>query len=135
VAQLEDWKDWLAPLVGAIGAIGGGVMLARRRLSRDGVEITKDRAEVDILETVREERDQALERERLAVEDAKRMREQRTADAEIIARLLSDKAHLEADVRRLLADYRKMIRGLSPEVRRVLATEFSDLGPPEEPKT
>jgi hypothetical protein len=124
VAQLEDW---LAPVAGAIGAIGGAVMLLRRRLSRDNVEVTKDRTEVDILE-------QALERERLAVEDAKRMREQRTADAEIIARLLSDKAHLEADVRRLLADYRKMIRGLSPEVRRVLATEFSDLGPPEEPK-
>jgi hypothetical protein len=127
VAQLEDWKDWLAPLVGAIGAIGGGVMLARRRLSRDGVEITKDRAEADLVELLRKERDSAFA-------EAKRVREQRTVDAEIIARLMSDKAHLEADVRRLLADYRKMIRGLSPEVRRVLATEFSDLGPPEEPK-
>jgi hypothetical protein len=124
VARLEDW---LAPAAGALGALVGALMMVRRRLSRDGVEMTKDRAEADLVEVLRSERD-------AAIAEARRVRDQHTADAEIIARLLSDKAHLEADVRRLLADYRKMIRGLSPEVRRVLATEFSDLGPPEEPK-
>jgi hypothetical protein len=122
VASVEDW---LAGAGAAIAAIGGAVLVLRRRLSRDNVEVAKDRAEAGLVELLRKERDSAFA-------EAKRVRDQRTADAEIIARLMSDKAHLEAEVRRQRADYRRMVRELPAPIQRVLRdTGFADLGPPE----
>jgi hypothetical protein len=122
VASVEDW---LAGAGAAVAAVGGAVLVLRRRLSRDNVEVAKDRAEAGLVELLRKERDSAFA-------EAKRVRDQRTADAEIIARLMSDKAHLEAEVRRQRADYRRMVRELPPPIQRVLRdTGFADLGPPE----
>jgi hypothetical protein len=122
VASVEDW---LAGAGAAVAAIGGAVLVLRRRLSRDNVEVAKDRAEAGLVELLRKERDSAFA-------EAKRVRDQRTADAEIIARLMSDKAHLEAEVRRQRADYRRMVRELPAPIQRVLRdTGFADLGPPE----
>jgi predicted nucleic acid-binding Zn-ribbon protein len=126
VASVEDW---LAAAGTAVAAIGGAVLVLRRKLSRDNVEIVKDRLEADALprlvETLREERDDAMA-------EIRRIRDQRTVDAEIIARLMSDKAHLEAEARRQRADYRRMVRELPPPIQRVLRdTGFADLGPPE----
>jgi hypothetical protein len=118
-------EDWLAGAGAAVAAIGGAVLVLRRRLSRDNVEVAKDRAEAGLVELLRKERDSAFA-------EAKRVRDQRTADAEIIARLMSDKAHLEAEVRRQRADYRRMVRELPAPIQRVLRdTGFADLGPPE----
>jgi hypothetical protein len=122
VASVEDW---LAAAGTAVAAIGGAVLVLRRKLSRDNVEVAKDRAEAGLVELLRKERDSAFA-------EAKRVRDQRTADAEIIARLMSDKAHLEAEVRRQRADYRRMVRELPAPIQRVLRdTGFADLGPPE----
>jgi hypothetical protein len=122
VASVEDW---LTAGASAVGALGAAALLVRRKLSRDHVEVTKDRAEAGLVELLRKERDSAFA-------EAKRVRDQRTADAEIIARLMSDKAHLEAEVRRQRADYRRMVRELPAPIQRVLRdTGFADLGPPE----
>jgi hypothetical protein len=113
-----DPREWFAALAGVAGAAVGGLLLLRRRLSRDGVEVTKDRAEVDLVATLRAERN-------AAVTEAKREREQRTADAEKIARLEAQNSDFQSDLRR-------MWRALPPDKRAILeSTDFMPLGPPE----
>lgn len=53
--------ETLVAVLGGFGALGTGLMLVRRKLSRDGVEVTKDRAEIDIISHLRKQRDDALQ--------------------------------------------------------------------------
>jgi hypothetical protein len=119
-----DPQTWLGAAIGAAGTAITGALLLRRRLSRDNTEIVKDRAEADIVARLVIERD-------AAVAEAERVRRQHTSDAEAIARLTSENQALAREAERLLSSIRKMMRGLSPEVQRVLATDFQPLGPPE----
>jgi seryl-tRNA synthetase len=120
-----DPQGWIGALVGAAGALIGAVTLLRRRLSRDNTEVVKDRAEADIVARLVIERD-------AAITEAQRVREQRTSDAQTIARLVAENEAQAREVIRLLASIRKMVRGLPPEVQKVLVTDFMPLGPPEE---
>lgn len=47
-------------IVSAVVAVGTGVMMARRKLSKDTLELAKDRAELDILTHLTTQRDDAL---------------------------------------------------------------------------
>lgn len=68
--------DGLGTLGAVIGSLGGlivagvgGFMVARRRLSRDGVELVKDRAEINVVELLTKQRDEALAEKNQAYEE------------------------------------------------------------------
>lgn len=50
----------LGYVLAALGTGVGGFFIARRRLSRDGVELTKDRSEIDIIDVLTKQRDNAV---------------------------------------------------------------------------
>lgn len=52
--------ETLVAVVGGFAALGTGLMFIRRRLSKDGVEVTKDRAEIDIISLLKSQRDDAI---------------------------------------------------------------------------
>ena len=122
--ETPDPQNWLAAALGGAAACLGAFAALRRRMSRDRTEIVKDRAEADIVARLVIERD-------AAVTEAKRVMSQRVADAETIARLVAENEDLNREVHRLLGSIRKMVRELPPEMRRVMATDFQPLGPPE----
>jgi hypothetical protein len=66
------------------------VLWLRRRVSRDGLEMTKDHSEKTLIEKLREERDKALSH-------AEEAWGRRTDDAAAIAKLTSEVGHLSAN--------------------------------------
>lgn len=113
-----DYSTIASAIGGAVSAFLATVLVLRRRLSRDSTEITKDRAEASLISRLQGERDQARE-------EARQAREQRTGDAQAIARLTAENEHLRGDVERMTTDIRRLVRGLSREARQVLATDFA----------
>lgn len=77
--------DGLSTLGTIIGGLGGlavagfsGFFLARRRMSRDGVELVKDRSEINIIEQLEKQREAAIV-ERDAAQAQKALIEQEKA--------------------------------------------------------
>lgn len=125
--NIPEPTGWVAALLGALGgagSVGAAVLMLRRQLSRDGVEIVKDRTEVDILQTVVKERDQ------LAIE-AQRLRELYIDSVRKIERLESDSVGDLETIERLERDNRLLLQFAPDDVRRARETNFSPLGPPE----
>lgn len=120
----------LIGMVSAIGGAGGAVLVLRRRLSHDNAGMAEDRGRTGLISRLQGEVVSAQARERDALAEAQREREQRTDDARMIARLTGDKAYLEADRDRMARDLRRLVRGLPPAARAVLETDFDALGDP-----
>lgn len=94
---LQGGGHYEGPLSWVISGVGGLILASiwfRRRMSRDGAEIAKDRAETNIVEVLRQERDKAMG-------DAREAWARRTADAEQIAALRSENEFLKRDINRL----------------------------------
>lgn len=60
--MISEISAGIAAIASAIGGAIGGWMLFRRKLSKDDVEITKDRAEVEVITLLRTQRDEAFSR-------------------------------------------------------------------------
>lgn len=99
-------------LVALTTAVGGALYL-RRRISRDGVEIAKDRAD-------------RTEVESLAAE-VQRLRRKTTEDAGAIAGLKAENLYFSRELMRTIHLAEKYARGLKPEVRAVIETDFAGL--------
>lgn len=115
-------ESWFNSLLAAGGALIGGGLYLRRRMSRDSVEGAKDAAETHLVSRLQAERDEA-------VAEARREREQRIDDARTIARLAAVNEHLASEKERMGRELRRVARGLTPEVRQVLETNFGNLEP------
>lgn len=92
------------PLSVALGAIGGALAIFvsfRRRLSRDNTEVAKDRAETNLVQTLREERDKAMA-------DAREAWDRRTKDAQAIAKLTTENEYLKRDMQRLEGEVQEL---------------------------
>lgn len=103
-------------IAGAIVALTvavGGVMHMRRRISRDGVEIAKDRvAQTEV--------------ENLAAE-VQRLRLKTTEDAGAIAGLKAENLYFSRELMRTIHLAEKYARGCKPEVRAFIETDFAGL--------
>lgn len=92
--------DGLGTLGAVIGSLGGlmvagvgGFMFARRRLSRDGVELVKDRAEINVVEQLTKQRDEALAEKNMATDEKNSSRQEMEAlrkDLEIAKKQVED---------------------------------------------
>lgn len=51
----------IGTLISGVVATASGILFARKRLSKDSVDIAKDKAELDILTHLKSQRDEALE--------------------------------------------------------------------------
>ena len=116
----------LAELLGA-GAGGAGLLsvalMLRRRWSRDSTEITKDRAEAQIILTAMAERDEARA-------DARAAWLAHQADAEAIARLSAQNEHQAREIARLtteFASFKRMLARIYPETRQFLVSDFQPM--------
>lgn len=67
--ELSDVTLSVGSILGALGALGSGILLARRKLSKDRLEIAKDRAEIDIITSLTSQRDEAMAAKRQAQTD------------------------------------------------------------------
>lgn len=65
----SDLTISIGTILGALGAVGSGVLLARRKISRDMLEIAKDRAEIDIINILKSQRDDAVNERNQAHQD------------------------------------------------------------------
>lgn len=88
VGHYSEQASWV---LYAIGAVIAGFFWFRRKTSRDSTEITKDRAEENLVKTLATERDKAMA-------DAREAWARRTQDAEQIARLYLENEYLKRDV-------------------------------------
>lgn len=70
----------LWPALSAIGGAVGGLLWLRRKTSKDGVEIVKDRAEVDVIKFLQDQRDQAV-KDRLLLDERYREAERERFEA------------------------------------------------------
>lgn len=70
----------LWPALSAIGGTIGGLLWLRRKTSKDGVEIVKDRAEVDVIKFLQDQRDQAV-KDRLLMDERYREAEKERFEA------------------------------------------------------
>lgn len=68
----------------------GGLMAARRKMSRDGVELTKDRSEISIIELLTKQRDEAITGNQDTTEKLKASITEKIACMEEIAKLKQD---------------------------------------------
>lgn len=59
----------IGSIIGGLVAVGSGMLYARRKISRDSVELNKDRAEIDIISTLTQQRDEAIHLKRQARAD------------------------------------------------------------------
>lgn len=89
--QYEGPVSWV---INAAVAFMVAVFWLRRKAHRDNTEITKDKAESNLVQTLREERDRAMR-------EAREAWARRTADAERIAELATKNEYLERDVQAL----------------------------------
>lgn len=75
-----DGIHTLGAIVGSLGGLTaagvGGFMFARRRISRDGVELVKDRAEIDVVEQLIKQRDEAISERITVTEEKKTLRQE-----------------------------------------------------------
>jgi hypothetical protein len=78
----------------ALFTLIGGLMWLRRRLSHDRLEVKKDSAEINLLEIVIKERNNAME-------DAKEAWAKRASDAELIGKLSAQVEATNTEVRLL----------------------------------
>lgn len=108
-------------VVGMLAAAVAAILHFRRRVSRDNMEITKDRAEGKLIEDMNRhaeglirERDEARKNERLAWTEA-------NTKAVEVARLTSDNQYLTREVTRLQAVVNELQIKLT-EVQNQLAT-------------
>lgn len=83
-----ETAGWLA---GGVATLVSGVLWLRRRTSRDGVELIKDRTEGRLLQTAIEERDKAMEQAREAWG-------QRTTDAGQLGQLRAENEYLKREL-------------------------------------
>ena len=120
---LQQVAGWGA---GIVALVSSGALL-RRKLSRDHVELTKDRAESAIVNLLLKERDEG----QVAVRDAQaNMREawkERHADAEAIARLTAENAYQAAEIARLSAEmesFKRVLARLYPDTRQFLDSNY-----------
>lgn len=81
-------------VISAAGAVIAAVFWLRRKAHRDNTEITKDKAESNLVRTLIEERDRAMN-------EAREAWARRTKDAEQIATLHAENGHLKQDMERL----------------------------------
>jgi hypothetical protein len=107
-------------LVG-IGGLAGAVLYVRRQLSKDQTVIAEDKAD-----RARISRQEA-EIDRLTKALAKQ-----THDADEMSALRSENRFLTLERDRLLRDIKRAVRGLSPQLREVLETDFAALADVEE---
>lgn len=68
----------------------GGWMAARRKMSRDGVELTKDRSEISIIELLTKQRDEAIVGNQDTTEKLKTSVSEKIVCMEEIAKLKQD---------------------------------------------
>lgn len=93
----QGMSQYDGPISWVISAAGGLLAASfwfRRRMSRDTTEIVKDRAEANLVQTLREERDRAMN-------EARDAWARRTTDAQRIAGLEAENRYLKQDVDRL----------------------------------
>lgn len=122
-------------LGGGVMALVGAILWLRRRTSRDGVELIKDRTEGQLLNTLREERNEMMKTAQVAWSRA-------TADAGTIAQLRAENEYLKrelTDARHQVAAIRQGVQEVGRQVdaaqstlvtveKRVGATSPSPLG-------
>lgn len=99
-------------LGGAVASLVAGVLWLRRRTSRDGVELIKDRTEGRLLQTAIEERDKAMAQARDAWS-------QRTADAGALGRLNAENEYLKRELaaaQQLVNDIRRGVMDIGRKV-------------------
>jgi nitrate reductase gamma subunit len=99
-----------------LASLVGAATLLRRRLSRDRVELTKDRAEGTFVELLLRERD-------TAIAEAREATQARQDDAAAIARLTAQNESQARDLVRLgaeLAALKRLIKRLHPEAGQYL---------------
>lgn len=95
---------WVSVVLGSGGAaLIYGALALRRRLSRDSVEVTKDRVEGALLEAVMKERDAAVTR-------ADKLQTQATLDAGTIAGLTEKNTYLQQELVRVNKAFERMER-------------------------
>jgi len=115
-----DFGGILSTLAAALGGGGAALMIMRRRLSRDGSEIAKDRAEVNLVATLQSERDAALAAERSALAA-------HTDDARSIERLTASNEYLTRELARATKDLvrlRGLVARLAPQAAPFMASTF-----------
>lgn len=68
---MDEYSIWFKILggTGGVSIIAWAVRTVIRRLSRDQVEVAKDRAEIDVITTLREQLKEARENERRAIQE------------------------------------------------------------------
>lgn len=122
-------------LGGGVMALVGAILWLRRKTSRDGVELIKDRTEGKLLQTALEERDKAMAQAREAWSH-------RTTDAGTIGQLTAENDYLKreldaarlqiTEIRRGVMDIGKKVdtaqAGLVAVERKVGATNPAPLG-------
>lgn len=96
----------------AVATLVSGVLWLRRRTSRDGVELIKDRTEGKLLQTAIDERDKAMAQARDAWS-------QRTADAGALGQLRAENEYLKRELaaaQQLVTDIRRGVQEVGRKV-------------------
>lgn len=116
------------PVSWAISAVAGFVatlLYFRRKVSRDSTEITKDKAESNLVQTLRDERNEAMNAAREAWD-------RRTTDAEEIAGLRKENEYLKRDVAKLTTQVDELKAQLAVvfNALRTMKPDFAGMLPP-----
>lgn len=126
--SLPDMLPGVTPSVGVLSSVSAvlvALLWVRRKLSRDGLEVTKDASEGKLIVTLAAERDKAMESAREAWRS-------RADDAKLIGQLSSDVAHLTKTNEGLtteLTDLRGEVRELKDMVNLLLPIQNLGLSP------
>jgi hypothetical protein len=113
---LQTIAGWTAAGIG----LAGSAALLRRRLSRDRTEMTKDRAESNLVELLLRERDEAQK-------IAREAQSARHAAAEAVARLMAKTESQAAEIARLQREFtafKRMLARVYPDTRLFLGSDF-----------
>jgi hypothetical protein len=114
----------IGSIVGATVTVIGALLWLRRRTSRDGLEIAKDRAEINTVAMLQNERNKAME-------EAREAWRRRTEDAETIARLTGEVQHLSqksALLEERVTTLTKLVFQFAPPEMRLLLNGVHALG-------
>lgn len=125
----------LGSLAGAAAGLGGliaALLHVRKQLAKDNTSIVSEKSEQNQIARLTQEIERlTLDEDKLKLE-ASQLRSQRIADVHRIAACESDREHLKRERDRLMRDIKRAVRGLPPEIRDVLETDFSALADVDE---
>ena len=128
--QVPDSAVVGGSVVGGALVLVGILMQVRRMWSNSNLQVVKDRAETDLVATLKADRDKAYEERERALQTAESAWSRRTADAEQIGKLTAEVTHLSRTNEQMSNDMRNLrqeVKDLHVLIQQLLKPEYNHL--------